>query len=551
MPGGRLDAYIVVFSLLALLLVVVSGLIAHKDRLRYLNEQRIRESEVRFRGLLDAAPDAIVIVNSKGVIQLVNEQTERWFGYNRSALIGMTVEQLIPERFRSQHVVNRERYKQHPVMRPMGKGMDLYGLRRDGDEFPVEISLSPLDTGQERLVISIIRDITQRKRIENIRQRIQSRFKTLVNNLPVGVYRHSMEGNGHFMEVNLTMLEMFEAETTNDLLSRSMSDFYSDGYQKKIFIDRLVAKGEIYGAELHLKTLRGKSFDAEITAVVKHDDETGASYIDGIVEDITQRKASEERIQLLNQSLQERSLELETSNRELEAFSYSVSHDLRAPLRAIDGFSRTLLDDYAGVLDARGSDRLKRVRGAAQRMGLLIDDLLKLSRVSRAEVHTELVDLSELAGEVIGELEEADRTRHVRFVAEEELYARGDVRLLKIMLDNLLGNAWKFTRETGSPVIEVGSDRTGSATAVFYVRDNGAGFDMAYSDKLFAVFQRLHDATEYPGTGIGLATVYRIVRKHGGRIWAEGEVGKGACFYFTLSHTGIDHETEGNTPGRG
>ena len=531
--GERMDVYISAFGLLGLLLVFVSGLVAYKDQQRYLNEQRTRESEARFRGLLDAEPDAVVIVNSHGTIRLVNEQTERLFGYDRLTLVGQVVEKLVPERFREQHVHNRMSYEQYPVTRPMGIGMDLYGVRSDGSEFPVEISLSPVETGQEWLVISTIRDITQRKHLEGIRERMQARFKSLVNNLPVGVYRHAMDGDGRFIEVNPAMVEMMEAETVSDLLKRSMSELHSDSQQQRKLAERLNEKGEV-NEELHLKTLRGKGLDAAISAVRKRDEETGEVYVDGIIEDITQRKEAREQIQLLNQSLRERSLELESSNRELEAFSYSVSHDLRAPLRAIDGFSRTLIEEYSEALDSRGRDRLSRVRGAAQRMGTLIDDLLKLSRVSRAEMRHDLVDLSQLAREVLCRLEEEDRPRQVEFRIADALYTRGDAQLLKVVFDNLIGNAWKFTRDTENPLIEVGGDQTDPSLPVFYVRDNGAGFDMAYSDKLFTAFQRLHDFDEYPGTGIGLATVNRIVRKHGGRIWAEGKVNEGACFFFTL-----------------
>ena len=226
----------------------------------------------------------------------------------------------------------------------------------------------------------------------------------------------------------------------------------------------------------------------------------------------------------------------DAANRELEAFSYSVSHDLRTPLRAIDGFSQALLEDYAGLLDGQGRDYLARVRAATQRMGQLIDDLLKLSRLTRGELKLENVDLSRLADGVASELRKMQPERRASFAIAPGIAAVCDARLLKVVLDNLLGNAWKFTGGTREPVIEFGRARLDGRTA-FFVRDNGAGFDMSYVDKLFATFQRLHTEKEFPGTGIGLSLVRRIIRRHGGTVWAEGAVGRGATFYFTLQDT--------------
>ncbi|WP_242007046.1 ATP-binding protein [Candidatus Nitrotoga sp. AM1P] len=228
-----------------------------------------------------------------------------------------------------------------------------------------------------------------------------------------------------------------------------------------------------------------------------------------------------------------RTTQLAAANQELEAFSYSVSHDLRAPLRSIDGFSRALLDDYSAHLDETGKDYLQRVRAATQRMGQLIDDMLKLSRVTRSEMNFETVNLSILAQTVADELQQAQPERHVEFVCTPGMTVRGDAHLLKVALENLLGNAWKFTSKREQAHIEIGVTHQVEAS-VYFVRDNGAGFDMAYVSKLFSAFQRLHAMTEFPGTGIGLATVQRIIHRHGGRVWAEGEPGKGSTFYFTL-----------------
>ena len=246
-----------------------------------------------------------------------------------------------------------------------------------------------------------------------------------------------------------------------------------------------------------------------------------------------ERRAAEAQMKALNERLARDNAELDALNRELESFSYSVSHDLRAPLRAIDGFSQALNEDYSDRLDEEGLGYLKRVRQAAQRMGMLIDDLLRLAHVTRTEVAREDVDLTDMAGKVLQELQRTEPQRHVVSKIMPGLKALADARLMRVVLDNLLGNAWKFTTRRDNAQIEFGVESVGGERA-FYVRDNGAGFDMAYATKLFGAFQRLHDAAQFPGTGVGLATVQRVVRKHGGRIWAEAKPNEGATFYFTL-----------------
>jgi light-regulated signal transduction histidine kinase (bacteriophytochrome) len=265
--------------------------------------------------------------------------------------------------------------------------------------------------------------------------------------------------------------------------------------------------------------------------------------------EILDRQQAEQRAQDLNQGLQQAVIELRSVNKELETFSYSVSHDLRAPLRSIDGFSQALLEDCDEQLDEAGHDYLQRIRTATQRMGQLIDDLLTLSRVIRSDMHREPVDLSRLANQIRMDLQQAEPERQVELMIAPGLVDRGDSRLLQVVLENLLNNAWKFTSKRPDPKIEFGvilSEPAATAAAgithpTYFVRDNGVGFDMAYISKLFSPFQRLHSVSEFPGNGIGLATVQRIVHRHGGQVWTEGSMGQGATFYFTLAteETGI------------
>jgi len=244
-------------------------------------------------------------------------------------------------------------------------------------------------------------------------------------------------------------------------------------------------------------------------------------------------RSANEELRRLNETLARKKEALELVNRELESFSYSVSHDLRAPLRSIDGFSAALLEDSADTLDEHGKDYLRRVRDATERMGELIDDLLELARVTRSELVKVDLDLSALAQRVADRMHASAPARTVHFHCQDGVRGRGDAHLVTILLENLLGNAWKFTSKLTDAEVEFGRINHSSRPA-YFVRDNGAGFDMAYAGKLFGAFQRLHSGAEFEGTGIGLATVQRIVQRHNGRVWAEGQVGAGATFYFTL-----------------
>lgn len=374
---------------------------------RQAAETALRDSEFKFRSLLESGPDAIVMIDTAGRIMLANAQAERLFGYAREELMGKPIEILLPRELREGHVRHRHHYMQAPTARPMGAVLDLHALHKDGRRIPIDVSLSPMETHSGMAAIASVRDVTQRKQ-----------------------------------------------------------------------------------AELEIKALNRRlaSHVTELTAV----------------------------------------------NNELEAFSYSVSHDLRAPLRSIDGFSQALLEEYSDRIDEVGQDYLRRVCAASQYMAQLIDDLLLLSRITRAEMSRESVDLTAIAREIVADLARAAPQRTVEWRIEEGLVAQGDARLLRIALTNLLDNAWKFTSKRTAARIEIGQAQTPRGPA-YFIRDNGAGFNMAYADKLFGVFQRLHSAEEFVGSGVGLAIVQRVIHRHGGKAWAESVVDAGATFYFTLA----------------
>ncbi|MBI2386947.1 MAG: PAS domain S-box protein [Elusimicrobia bacterium] len=366
---------------------------------RHLEElERLKRAEARFRMAVEAAPNAMIMVDRAGKIVLVNSQVERMFGYAREELLDRKIDMLVPERFRAAHPGQRGGFHAAPRVRAMGAGRDLHALRKDGSEVPVEIGLNPIESS-EGLVLASIIDITQRKRIEE--------------------------------------------------------------------------------------------------------------------------QAKE-------------AARLDAAQKELEAFSYSVAHDLRAPLRHIDGFIQMLAKNAAGKLDDRGRDLMEKIGRAAKKMGALIDELLAFSKTARLDLRPETVSLRALVDEVIADLKEGLGERAVEWRVAGLPDAVCDAGMMRLVFANLIGNALKFSRDRSPAIIEIGPVEAASNELVIRVRDNGVGFDMRFADKLFGVFQRLHRMEEFEGTGIGLANVRRIVAKHGGRTWAEGEVGKGASFYFSL-----------------
>jgi PAS domain S-box-containing protein len=350
---------------------------------------------------------------------------------------------------------------------------------------------------------------------------------------PVGLLR--LRADGIIQWANTAELELL-GYTQDEYIGKNAADFYDNPGEGREVLQRLIQGDTLRDYETRLRAHDGSLRVVLINSSASHREDGSLIHARLFTHNITGRRRAEEENHRLNLQLEkrvgERTAQLEAANKELEAFSYSVSHDLRAPLRALRGFTEALLELHSSQLDARGQEFLRRASAASTQMDRLIEDLLKFSQVSRGDLQFREVNLSLLAADIAGELAAADPSRSVEFVIAPECCADGDPRLVRVVLDNLMRNAWKFSGKKTDARVEFGL--TDEPELAFFVRDNGAGFDMAFSKRLFGVFQRLHAASEFPGTGIGLATVQRIVHRHGGRSWAVGAVNGGATFYFTL-----------------
>jgi len=521
------DQFILVVSALGALTLFIFMPLA---RLTRTEVRRLTDAAAYNKTLFESAPDAIIVIDENGVIEEFNPAAETLFSRTAKETYGQPVDILMPEPDRSRHAGYLERYHTTGEPHVIGRLREVTAIRQDGTLVPAELSVGAID-GQRRRYVGVLRDLSMRKAAEQALEVVHRRYQDLITNIDVGVCRVEAGPSPRFVETNPALLALFEAQNREALLSHPVDTLFVHEEDRAIFGQSADPRRFPKDHEFLLTSCTGRQFWATINAVQKV--ESGQVYYDGVIDDVTDRRQAQQTVAALNQNLERRLIDLDVANKELEAFSYSVSHDLRAPLRSIDGFSQALLEDYADKVDAMGRDYLARIRAASQKMAQLIDDLLLLSRVSRARLVRNPVNISAIAADVAASLQAAEPGRAVEWRISDDLIVRGDAVLLRQVMTNLLANAWKFTSRQAHALIEVGEAAQEGARRLF-VRDNGAGFDMTYVDRLFGVFQRLHTTQEFNGTGIGLAIVSRIVRRHGGQVYAEGAVDAGACFSFTL-----------------
>jgi PAS domain S-box-containing protein len=507
------------------------ALLWRQQRVRFYREGAETENKTRrLVTVVRDSNDAITIQDFEGRITAWNHGAELMYGYSEEEALLANIERLTaPGKVAEQKDFNRRLFAGEKVT-----SLETQRVTQDGRILDIWMTVTKLvdDTGKPIGIASTERDITARKREEkNLR-----RMATVVRDSNDAITIQDFEGR---ITAWNRGAELMYGYSEKEALQMSIGRLTAPGKveEQNDFTRRLLTGEKISSFETQRVTKDGRILDIWMT-VTKLVDDTGKPIgIASTERDITARKRAVEEVQKLNAELEqrvvERTAQLEASNKELEAFSYSVSHDLRAPLRAMDGFSMALLEDCAGRLDETAQDHLRRIRAGSQRMAELIDDLLSLSQVTRTEMRRERMDLTAMAEEIGAEFQRAHPDRQVKSVVAPALTADADARMLRIVLNNLLDNAWKFTGRCAQARIEVGA-REQDGQRVFFVRDNGAGFDMAYGGRLFGAFQRLHSTQEFEGTGIGLAIVQRIIHRHGGRVWAEGAVGQGATVYFTL-----------------
>jgi PAS domain S-box-containing protein len=491
-------------------------------------EEVVRESEERYRAVVEEAAEGILLVgvNTKRILD-ANAAYQNLLGYTDKEILGLTLYDMVPY---SQE--DMDCYVERVLEQRRYISGERRHRRKDGSLVSVEVSANVISYGGHEAICIVVRDITERKQTEEVR----SRLAAIVDSSDDAIIGKTLEGIITNWNRGAEKIYGYSAE---EAVGRPISMLVPAYLPDEI--PEILKKISLGEGIIHYETVRvtkgGRRLDVSLTISPIKDSQGNIVGASTIARNITERKQAEEEIRLLNEQLEQRvrqrTAQLEEANKELESFSYSVSHDLRAPLRHIGGFAELLQKKAASTLDEAGQRYLETILDSAKHAGVLIDNLLTFSRMGRAELHRADVDMNRLVRQVLDDLKLETAGRSIDWQIGELPEVQGDPSMLQLVMTNLLSNAVKYTHNRDEAVIEVGSKSDGDE-AVFFVSDNGVGFDMQYVDKLFGVFQRLHRAEEFEGTGIGLANVQRIVNRHGGRTWAEGSVGSGATFYFSL-----------------
>ncbi|MBD3244271.1 MAG: PAS domain S-box protein [Chitinivibrionales bacterium] len=524
---------------LTALLFIGFGVVAQVLANRNIREHRERvEGELRSRALWDGLPVGAVFIDadSRAILD-INPAALELIGCTREWAIGRRCSDVfcLPEDDQCPFcdVARRSDVAQHDL------------LRRDGGRLPVMKSATLLELEGQRYLLESFVDVSEQEQAREALRQSEHRFRVFFEHAPE--YCYMVSPGGTILDANRAALSML-GRTREELIGKAVANIYAPESRAKAcgLLYRWAETGALSDEEMVVVTRTGEKRNVLLSASGVRSSQGMLMHSISMQRDVSERYRAEEQIRRLNSELEQRvrnrTAELAAANAELEAFAYSVSHDLRAPLRSMNGFSKALLEDYADRLPDEGKEYLERICGAARRMGLLIDNLLALSRVARHELCRRNVNLSALAHDVITELYRSDPHRRVNVSIAENMRAHCDPSLALVVLQNLIRNAWKFTAKTEAARIEVRSEaREGM---VFYcVKDNGAGFDPRYAHRLFVAFQHLHNRSEFEGNGIGLATVKRIVNRHGGVLWADGCPGEGASFCFTFGEGGLAAET--------
>ncbi|MBZ0133187.1 MAG: PAS domain S-box protein [Rhodocyclaceae bacterium] len=499
-------------------------------------EAALRSTGERFASVFSTSPTPIAItVMAEGRFEDVNPAFEKTFGWSRNELLGRSAIDIGIW----QSPAERERWVAELRTNHRTRDFETVHLTKTGEPLTILLSAETIEREGVLHIIAFARDETQRRRAEEAKRAALERFEAIFQHAP-NVAIQGFDARGTIMHWNRAS-ETLYGIPSDEAIGRPLQELLHTPDTVREFesvVADICASGMPSAPGEWPIPLRDGREIWVLSTMFPVFSEGMVAEIFCMDVDITDLKLANESVRRLNVELEARvaarTAELARLNKELEAFSYSVSHDLRAPLRSIEGFGRLLELDCADLLDATGRDYVSRMCRSAKRLAQLIDDLLDLTRIDRAEIRPVQLDLSTLAGEIVEELRQGAPERRVRIAIAPGLQAQGDPQLLRIALQNLLENAWKYSGRTAESRIEFGCEDS-SGERVYYVQDNGAGFDMAYADKLFVPFQRLHSPHEFEGTGVGLASVSRVIKRHHGRIWAEAAPGQGATFFFTLS----------------